>query len=125
MQRGYAPIHCAAYNDHCDAIKTLLDFTPPDINFTSKCKLDQLSEQEETPLHVACLMGNVKTVEFLYKMGASLECVSMEKNTILHFVSASDCADLWGWAESELKSDMPRLVKEENVVSIIIIIMHT
>lgn len=116
VQRGFAPIHCAACNNKIDAIKILLDFTPHNPDFSTSCHSNQLSNYGQTPLHIACLMGNYEAVNFLLSEGANLDLVDKDKNTFVHYVSVGDDMILWSWAMQLLKDQFPHLVEERNKV---------
>ena len=96
LQRGYTPIHCAAYGNHKDAIQALLEYRVSGANL-SPTVVDQHSDHAETPLHVACLQGNLEAVEFLYQAKAELKSEDLDGNNLLHFISSSNSRSLWEW----------------------------
>ena len=97
----------------------MLDFTPQQTHLSTPCDVNQLSDYEETPLHVACRAGRVDSVRVLQGCcGADLECVDAEGNSFLHCVSLSDSDVLWGWAIDVLNNGMMHLVDKANKVGV-------
>ena len=89
LQRGFSPIHSAAYNSQRDAIKLLLDF--------QSCDVDCHSRYNETPLHIACLRGNLKVADYLERKGADVGAVDSDGNTVLHYASSSNSQSMMEW----------------------------
>jgi len=96
LQRGYTPIHCAAYSGHITAMKVLQEHRVAGANL-SPTIIDQLSAHKETPLHIACLLGNVEAVKYLCKSKAKLDSEDLDGNNLLHFISLCNSRSLWEW----------------------------
>ena len=56
--------------------------------------MDCLSCYEETPLHIACLRGNVEVADYLEQKGADFGVVDKDGNTVLHYGSSSNSQSL-------------------------------
>lgn len=62
---GLSAMHLAAKNNHCAMLQAMAE-KGADINITA----DAPAEIGITPLHEACIQGNVKMIELLMKLGA-------------------------------------------------------
>lgn len=97
-QRGFSPIHCAAYNGHIESIKVLLKWDPPIGNHSTKCEVNARSLHDETALHIACFRGHFDVVQFLVEdKDADLSATDKDKNTILHYATSSNNGKLLTW----------------------------
>ena len=105
-QRGFSPIHSAAYNSHKEAIKLLLD--------RKSCEVDYRSRYNETPLHIACLRGHLEVVQYLVAKEADLGARDDHRNTVLHYASSSNSASLMHWLLG--RGVVREQVKEKNKV---------
>ena len=86
VQQGYTAIHFAAYNGHREAVKLLLD--------RKACEVDCRSKHRMTPLHIACMRGNLELSTFLINRGADVLAIDGHSNTVLHYAASSNNADL-------------------------------
>jgi len=59
--------------------------------------VDCLSRYKETPLHIACLCGNLEVADYLERKGADLGAVDKDGNTVLHYGSSSNSQSLMEW----------------------------
>ena len=98
------------------AIEALLNFEPRNKDLTQKCDPNQKSEHKATPLHVACLVGNWQTADFLLKEEADVCIEDSEGNTVVHCVSASDCGMMWAWVKKNLIPQHEGLLSKPNKV---------
>ena len=62
--------------------------------FENKANLDPKSQNERTPLHIACLRGSVSAAVFLVEKGANPNCQDMYLYTPLHYASQYGMAEI-------------------------------
>ena len=106
FQRGFAPIHCAAYNGHAETINILLKWEPMDKTRLKRCSVDERSKYKETALHIACFRGHFEMAQYLIQeKEASLLAVDSDENTVLHYATSSNNGKLLMWllTRDELK----------------------
>ncbi len=78
------------YNDHTEAVQLLVD--------SQACEVNCQSEQNETPLHLACLRGNMTLAQYLVSQDASPLQKDCHGNTALHYAAGSrDGSQLVQW----------------------------
>lgn len=89
---GEAPIHTAIFEGHSDVIRVLLDDTRLDINKPSY----NIDFNNETPLHIACKIGNVNIVKQLLQCPSiNVNAVTMDDHwTPLHFACSEGHLDV-------------------------------
>lgn len=107
LQRGFAPIHCAAYNGHAEIINILLKWEPIDKTHMRQCSVDEESKYKETALHIACFRGHFEMAQYLIQeKEASLLAMDSDENTVLHYATSSNNGKLLMWllARDELKA---------------------
>ena len=98
LQRGFAPIHCAAYNGHTETIEILLRWEPLDKTLMRRCTVDEGSKYKETALHIACFRGHFEVAQYLIQeKEASLLAVDSDDNTVLHYATSSNNGKLLMW----------------------------
>ena len=71
--------------------------------------------QGETPLHLACLSGNVESAQLLVDSGADLGARDGKGNSVLHLSAASGSTQLIHWL---INSGMKDLLNSTNKVSL-------
>lgn len=76
---GLSALHLAARNNHCAMLQAMAD-KGVDINITA----DSPAEIGSTPLHEACIYGNVNMVELLMKLGADDSLKNSKGETPAH-----------------------------------------
>ena len=107
LQRGFAPIHCAAYNGHAEIINILLKWEPIDKTRMRQCSVDEESKYKETALHIACFRGHFEMAQYLIQeKEASLLAMDSDENTVLHYATSSNNGKLLMWllSRDELKA---------------------
>ena len=117
LQRGFAPIHCAAYNGHAETINILLKWEPVDKTRMRRCSVDERSKYKETALHIACFRGHFEMAQYLIQeKEANLLAMDSDENTVLHYATSSNNGTLLMWllARDELKA----MINAKNKVSI-------
>ena len=98
LQRGFAPIHCAAYNGHAETIEILLKWEPLDKTRMRRCTVDEESKYKETALHIACFRGHFEVAQYLIQeKEANLLAVDSDENTVLHYATSSNNGKLLMW----------------------------
>ena len=98
LQRGFAPIHCAAYNGHTETIEILLKWEPLDKTRMRRCTVDEESKYKETALHIACFRGHFEVAQYLIQeKEANLLAVDSDENTVLHYATSSNNGKLLMW----------------------------
>lgn len=82
---GYTPLHRAAYSNHVDVAKILVQYG---------ANVNARTEYEWTPLHSAVKWSNAETAAFLLQHGADVNALSQGKQTPLHIASTvSNCRE--------------------------------
>ena len=63
-----------------------IEETPPRLEVTPKSRLQRRNERGETPLHVACIRGDIGTAVTLIAQGADVNATDHAgKGTVRHF----------------------------------------
>ena len=115
-------IHLASAKDDLEGIKFCIK--PPD-NEDEKLKFNMIpggivncleSSSGRSPLHVACLNGNVRSVELLLRSGALVHLRDNLGHTALYFVSFS--SRVWSKAKLNHIHDTTRLLDRVTKLSL-------
>ena len=59
--------------------------------------MDCRSRYNETPLHIACLRGNLEIADYLKQKGADMDATDNDGNTVLHYASSSNSQSMMKW----------------------------
>lgn len=84
--RGFQALHVAVYNRKQSVVEFLIR--------EGKCSVNTLTSYLETPLHIACLRGDVSMVTFLLGCNANCMLSDANGNTPLHHAAAGNSADI-------------------------------
>lgn len=82
----FKKIFKAAEDDYTDCVRLLLD---------NGAIVDSKNQQNQTPLHLACLSQCVETIDILIKHGANVNAIYRDGRTALHaaIVRESKCLE--------------------------------
>uniref|UniRef100_A0A8D9BP54 RING-type E3 ubiquitin transferase n=1 Tax=Cacopsylla melanoneura TaxID=428564 RepID=A0A8D9BP54_9HEMI len=77
---GFTPLHVAAFNDHIDIVKLLVE--------TFKVNVNSVDLKQRTPLMCAVGQGQSSVIHYLVSHGGglSLDCQDVDGNGLLHFL---------------------------------------
>jgi len=81
-----AEIHDAAERGDLDQLRRLIVEDPAGV--------DARTVRGSTPLHFACVGGNLPTVEYLVSSGADVNATNDSHHTPLHYAAARDHAEI-------------------------------
>ena len=103
LKDGCTSFHYAANNAEILTQLLASHSTPRNINAPSS--------RGETPLHLACLNGNLESAKLLVSSGADLEVRDGKGNSVLHLSAASGSIQLIHWINGHFKNFLNSLNK--------------
>jgi ankyrin repeat protein len=106
---GCTSFHYAANNAEILTQLLASHSTPRNINAPSS--------RGETPLHLACLNGNLESAKLLVSSGADLEVRDGKGNSVLHLSAASGSIQLIHWINGHFKNFLNSLNKDGDTPS--------